>query len=151
VRTIDCLFQWAWKGSENDAWKQIEGLDQLKTPLSDHLYALFKNWGTSFAALTPDFELMFERFELLGALAHLERHSKADLMKALAGNPHQAWMHLPLGRVGWHSTNAQKLITEFQSDAMKANFIEAKFAQSDYDFLVLFVENFKRINGRMQW
>src|SRR5581483_9913647 len=101
VRAVDCLFLWSWKGTENDAWKQVEGLERLKTPLSDYLYGLFSNWGTSFAALTPDFELMFERFELLAALAHLERNAKDDLVQALAVDTPQSWVWAPVGRIGW--------------------------------------------------
>jgi phosphoglycolate phosphatase-like HAD superfamily hydrolase len=88
VRAIDCLFLWDWKGTENEAWKQIEGRDQLRTPLSDHLLELFTNWGTGFAALTPDFELLFERFELLGALAYLEKKQKR-----------MSWLPLPVTRI----------------------------------------------------
>src|ERR1700687_1174162 len=36
VRAIDCLFTLAWRGTEEDVWKQIEGLERLRTPLSDH-------------------------------------------------------------------------------------------------------------------
>lgn len=151
ARAIDCLFLWSWSGTEHDAWKQIEGRDRLKTPLSDHLHELFTNWGTSFVSLTPDFELMFERFELLGALAHLEKNKKEDVVSALAGDAHQSWAWMPLGRIGWHSANGDKLILEIQSDAMKASLIKAKFARSDPEFLGLFVTNFQRMANRMRW
>ena len=151
VRAIDTLFLGDWKGTEHDAWKQVEGLEQLKTPLSDHLHALFTNWSGSFAALTPDFELMFERFELLGSLAYLEKFKKEDVEAGLAGTPHQAWTWMPLGRVGWHSTNNNKLVLEIQSDAMKANLIKAGFAGGDPELLKLSVTNFERMANRMRW
>jgi hypothetical protein len=47
LRAIETLFLWAWKGTENDAWKQIEGLEQRRTPLSDHLFELFSEGGGS--------------------------------------------------------------------------------------------------------
>lgn len=31
VRAVEGLFLWAWKGTENDAWKQIEGLERHNT------------------------------------------------------------------------------------------------------------------------
>jgi hypothetical protein len=91
VRSVAALFLWGWKGGENDVWKQIEGLAGRKTPLSDHLLALFQKWGKSFAGLAPDFELMFERFEVLGSLAHLEKNEKESVKAELAGDPHQAF------------------------------------------------------------
>jgi hypothetical protein len=151
VRAIEALFLWAWKGTENDAWKQIEGLERHRTPLSDHLLALFTEWAKRFAGLTPDFELMFERFEMLGSLAYLERSEKADVQQALEGNPQQAWAWMPVGRTGWHSSNAEKLVAELQGEQMRAALTEAGFAGSDPEFVDLFIQNFRRIAGRMRW
>jgi hypothetical protein len=58
---------------------------------------------------------------------------------------------MPLGRVGWHSANGDKLVQELQSDAIKASLIKAKFARSDPEFLELFVTNFTRMASRMRW
>ena len=151
VRSIESLFLWAWKGTENDVWKQVEGLADKKTPLSEHLLALFREWGKSFAGLVPDFELMFERFELLGSLAHLERSEKDFVKAELAGNPQQAWAWMPVGRVGWHSSNAERLLSEIQAEPMKTALIKAGFAKGDPEFLDVFVQNFIRIAGRMRW
>lgn len=151
MRAIECLFLSAWKGAEDNAWKQIEGLQDRKTPLSDHLLGLFQKWHKRFNGLTPDFELLFERFEVLGSLAHLERHTKADIQQALAGNPQQAWAWMPVGRVGWHGRNADKLVTELQAEPTKAGLLEAGFAKGDSEFLDVFIQNFSRIGGRMRW
>jgi hypothetical protein len=35
IRAVESLFLGAWKGTENNAWKQIEGLEKQKTPLSE--------------------------------------------------------------------------------------------------------------------
>ncbi|MDR6873478.1 hypothetical protein J2Y55_004505 [Bosea sp. BE125] len=151
VRAIETLFLWAWKGTENDAWKQIEGLEQRKTPLSDHLLSLLSEWSKRFAGLTPDFELMFERFEMLGSLAHLERNDKATVQQALAGSAHNSWAFMPVGRAGWHSSNADKLFAEIQTEPMKTSLIRAGFAKGDPEFIDLFIQNFQRIAGRMRW
>jgi hypothetical protein len=150
VRVIETLFLWAWKGTENDAWKQIEGLYDRKTPLSDYLYTLFSAWGKRFTGLTPDFELMFERFEFLGALAHSEQHTKADILQALAGRQQTGWAWMPVGRVGWDRANANKLVSEIQAEPMKAALVQAGFAKGDPEFIDIFVQNFTRIAGRMQ-
>lgn len=151
IRAVDALFLWAWKGTENDAWKQIEGRERQKTPLSDHLFGLFSEWAKRFVGLVPDLELMFERFEMLGSLAHLERNEKADVQEELASNPRQGWTWMPVGRAGWHTSNAEKLVAEMLTEATKATLIQAGFAKGDPEFIDLFIQNFRRIAGRMAW
>jgi len=151
VRAIESLFLWAWNGTNGEAWKQIEGLEWHKTPLSDHLLGLFSEWSKRFNGLTPDFELVFERFEILGSLAHLERSGKAEVLQMLAGNPQQAWAWMPVGRAGWHSSNADKLVAELQAETMKTALVGAGFAKGDPEFIDLFIQNFRRLVGRMLW
>jgi hypothetical protein len=151
VRAVEALFLWAWKGTEGDAWKQIEGLERHKTPLSDHLFGLFSEWGKRFIGLAPDFELIFERFEILGSLAHLERNEKADIQQGLASNPQQGWTWTPVGRAGWHESNADRLVSELQAEPMKAALTQAGFAKGDPEFIDIFIQNFRCIAGRMRW
>ena len=148
---VDALFLWAWKGTENDVWKQIEGLERRKTPLSDHLLEVFSEWAKHFVGLAPDFELMFERFEMLGSLAYLEKHEKTEIRKGLAVNPQQGWTWMPVGRAGWHSTNARKLLAEFGAETAKEALLEAGFGKGDSEFIEAFIENFNHIAGRMSW
>src|SRR5690606_30271604 len=119
--------------------------------LSEHLLGLFSEWGKRFNGLTPDFTLMFERFEMLGSLAHLERYAKADVQQELAGEPRNGWAWMPVGRVGWHERNADKLVAELQANVMKTALIKAGFAKGDPEFIDLFIQNFRRIAGRMRW
>lgn len=148
-RTVDSLFLEAWKGTENNAWKQIEGLERRQTPLSDHLLRVFIEWGKRFAGLAPAFELVFERFEMLASLAYLERHEKAALQQALAGNPRDNWEWMPIGRMAWHSAGAEKLLAELKAEPESASILEAGFAKADSNFLDLYIQNFTRIAGRM--
>jgi hypothetical protein len=151
IRTVEILFLWAWKGTENEAWKQIEGLERRKTPLSDHLLTLFSEWSKNFAGLTPDFELMFERFELLGSLAYFERYAKADIQAGLAGNPQEPAEWVPFGRASWHESNGDKLLAEVQAEPLKTALMKADFARGDPEFLDFFVANFKRMAARIRW
>jgi hypothetical protein len=144
VRAVEALFL-KWQGSEGHAWKQIEGLEQHKTPLSDYLLTLFTEWSKRFIGLTPDFELLFERFEMLGSLAHLERNEKADIQQALARD----WAWMPVGRIGWHENNAERLVSELRSEAMKAALAQAGFAKGDSEFVEVFIQNFERAAARM--
>jgi hypothetical protein len=151
VRTIQSLFLWAWKGTEESAWKQLEGLDDKKTPLSESLLALFTECAKSFAGLAPDFEIMFERFELLGSLAFLESHDKASLTGHLAGDTQDAFAWTPVGRSGWHWSNTERLLSEIQAEPLRGALLKAGFARGDPEFLELSIKDFKRIAGRMQW
>src|SRR5690606_36031346 len=124
-RAIEALFLWAWKGTENDAWKQIEGLDKRKTPLSDHLLTIFSEWSKTFIGLAPDFELIFERFELLGSLAHFERNDKTSVQQKLVGEPHNGSAWMPVGRVVWREENADRLVSEIQAEPTRGALTQA--------------------------
>jgi len=151
-RLIETVFIHVWKGAENDVWKNIEGFDRRKTPFSDHLESLFSTWGKRFVGLVPDFEVLFERFELLGSFAHLQREEKSTLQSGLNGDAWgRNWVWMPVGRVGWHSQNGSKLIKELQTEPMKARLLNAGFAQGDSEFFDLSIRNFERAADRMQW
>jgi hypothetical protein len=81
----------------------------------------------------------------------LEQNDKDTLKAALNGNPQQAFAWMPVGRAGWHTSNAQKIISEMQSEAQKKALLGAGFAKGDPEFLELFVTNFSRVAGRMRW
>lgn len=150
-RAVDLLYLWAWKGDENSFWQMLEGLDRRKTALSDHLLDVFTEWAKSYAGIASDFELLFERFEFLGSLAHLEGNAKADVQRSLSGDQRSGWTWMPVGREGWHEKNHQILIEELKTEAVRSTIIKAGFAQSDEEFLDLFIKNFKRVADRMRW
>jgi hypothetical protein len=119
-----------------------------KTPLSDHLLGIFAEWGKSFVGLSPDFELMFERFELLGSLAHLEQNKATEVQAQLAAG-HVTWF--PYGRLGWHSQNREKLFAEMRSQPVKEALTKAGFAQRNPAFVNLFISNFERMIVKLSW
>lgn len=150
-RVVSTLFLDEWKGAKNEVWKELEGLDRRKTPLSDHLLDVMTNWRSSFAGVSAEFELVFERFELLAALAYLEEDSEASLEQAFANTPHGLFARMPVGRVGWHDSSANSLILELQSEATITALLDAGFARNSRRFLELSIESFKRYVGRMSW
>lgn len=148
---VELLFIWAWKGGEKDIWKHLEGLENRKTPLSDHLLDLFVEWGKSFAGLAPDFELLYEKFETLGSLAHFERNDET-VLSATNSQPldrQPVWM--PVGRIGWHMGNYRKLVPEMQSEPLKTALLSAGFANGSEKMLDYFIDNLSRYAGRMSW
>lgn len=150
-RVVSTLFLDEWKGAKNEVWKELEGLDRRKTPLSDHLLDVMTNWRSSFAGVSAEFELVFERFELLAALVYLEEDSEASLEQAFTNTPHGLFARMPVGRVGWHDSSANSLILELQSEATITALLDAGFARNSRRFLELSIESFKRYVGKMSW
>lgn len=150
-RVVKLLFLWSWKGTEGDAWKQLEGFDKRKTPLSDHLLDLLSEWGKRFIGLAHDFELLFERYEMLGSLAYLEQQTTAGIEQELAGTQPRGFAWMPVGRVGWHSNNADKLVAELQEEPMRSSLTEANFGKGDPGFIDLFIRNFQHMASKMRW
>jgi hypothetical protein len=91
---------------------------------------------------------MFERFEMLGALAFIEENEKDAVLAQLKVD---AFAYVPMGRAGWDRQNQQKLIAEIASDPMKGALAEAGFAHGDPAFIELFTTNFKRMARSLGW
>jgi hypothetical protein len=78
---------------------------------------------------------MFERFEVLDSLAHLERNEMLNVKQALAGEPRNGWDLDTGGRAGWHEQNADKIISELQAEQTKTALLKAGFGKGDSEFL----------------
>lgn len=150
-RVVSTLFLAAWKGTNQDVWKHLEGLDRRKTALSDHLLDVMSTWRSSYAGVSTDFELVFERFEMLAALAFLEEVDEASLEDYAAKSSGQIFASMPVGRTGWNESSASRLKQEFLSDVVLAALLDAGFARRSRRFLELFVENFDRYAARISW
>ncbi len=150
-RTVSMLLLGAWKGERNDLWSELDGLNNRKTAFSDHMFDVMNEWRSSFAGVSAEFELVYERFETLAALAYLEEDSEATLEQALANTPHGLFARMPVGRVGWHEVSATTLLQELQSEAMITALLNAGFAYKSRRFLELFVESLKRYVSKMSW
>lgn len=148
---VEVLFLWAWAGGDNDIWRGIEGFDQRRTALSDHLLSVFLRWGRRFLGQVPDYELTFERFEMLASLAHFERNDPTEVLASIQANPQQGWAWMPVGRSGWHGATASKLIAELESPAMSGALMAAGFGGGRADFIEAFIRNFRGLAGRMRW
>jgi hypothetical protein len=92
---------------------------------------------------------VFERFELLAALAYLEENSEASLEQTFANTPHDLFARMPVGLAVWHEASANSLIREFQSEATITALLDAGFARNSRRFLELSIENFKRYGNKM--
>jgi hypothetical protein len=150
-RMVDLLFLDTWRGDDNNIWNIVAQTERRKTPLSDYLLARFNEWGSSFSGLVSDFELLFERFELLGSLAYLEAEQEETLKSALTNPAVQGALPMPMGRIGWHSSNFERLISELKRDDIRERLCGAGFAQGKTSFIDLFISNAQRRASRMNW
>lgn len=111
---------------------------------------LFSEWRRHFIDIEPDFMLMFERFEMLGALTYLEASDKNRIRQALA-NQERSRLWMPVGRVGWDSQNGRRLVDELQEGPLHDVVLAAGFARKDPELLDLFIKYFKVIASKMHW
>jgi hypothetical protein len=151
IRAIDRLFLTTLEDGNGNIWKNIEGFESRHTPFSDHLADIFQDWRQSFCGLIPDFELLFERFELLGALVHLERNSAESLREVLSSDRDRNWEWMPIGRVGWDRSRNSRLIAELGTETFRTALLNAGFAKGDAELLNLSIQNFQRLSGRLYW
>lgn len=150
-RIVSTLFLACWSGDDQRLWQHLEGLDRHKTPLSDHLCAVMSTWASSFAGNAGDFELLFERFELLASLAHFQTNDEATLEQAAAAPHRDVLAYMPMGRAGWHQVGARALQAELEDEARLAALLAAGFAKGRRSLLKLFQQNFGRYASRMSW
>jgi len=149
-KVVATLFHQSWDGAEITTWQQLEGFERRKTPLSDHMFEIMSKWRSSFAGITPDFELIFGRFEILGSLAYLEQNDESSLEQAMKNTPHGVFAGMPVGRIGWHE-QLQALIQELQSESIAFPLLKAGFSCGSRRFLELSIENLKRVSSMRYW
>ena len=95
MRVVESLFLGSWGGSHDDYWRMLEGMDNLKTPLSAHLYDLFGEWSKSYVGVVSSFEELYETWEVIGSLTHCERYTLEELQGAMSKN---SFAFMPVGR-----------------------------------------------------
>jgi len=150
-RVIDRLFLWAWPGGENEYWTKLGGYERRKTALSDHLAELFPAWGKSALGVLPDFEELYETWEILGSLAHFEKHDKAQLEPVLTNKQSRDFEFMPVGRSGWHQEMQRRIMARIEDGQLNNELLKAGFGKGDAGFLKLSITNFQRVAGRMAW
>ena len=107
------------------------------------------SWRSSFIGMTPDFEYLFEYFEVLGALVYLEMYSLDDLTQGLeSGNPrYSSWT--PMGRSGWHSATRNRILKDIQSPETQTKLLGFGYANGDDAFLEKSIANYQRLAATM--
>ena len=151
-RIVDKLFLWSWSGAENDQWQNIEGLERRTTALSDYLCNLLGGWATSFVGIVPNFEQLYETWEILGSLAHGERNNLEDFRSAFSQDNHgQSFLFMPVGRSGWNERVRERILERIRREPVKQRLLEAGFGKGQPEILDAIVANFQRVANRIRW
>lgn len=137
-----------WPSGHQSYWNLLEDMSTRKTPLSDHLFEIFKDWSGSFVGVPVDTELLFEKWEILAGIVHLEAETEERLADALKEPASQGWLYLPVGRSGWHSQMRDRILQEVSSGALKEPLLEAGFAKGDENYLSMTINNYSRLANR---
>lgn len=125
-------------------FKALPGLERHRMPLNDHLFALLQPVLDELLFLGPDFEIVFDEFEVLLALehAHLSWTDRSGV----------AWG--PPGRFAWkfHSGDTaspfHRLVAEFEREGAAWHPIKAGLFQGSVDrFREVATEFGKRMGG----
>ena len=145
-RAIDTLFLWEWSGGYDNTWKELEGFERQKTPLSDHSCKVLTEWGTSFVGV-EDFELLYEKWEILGAIAFSERFTLEHLQTCLSGAEFE---RVPVGRSGWHVQMRRRILAQIQQTDVQQKLLEAGFANGQDEYLAAVVSNYLRVAARVE-
>ena len=150
-RVVKSLFLWSWKGGRDDYWRNLEGFDRLKTPLSNHLCELFTEWSKSFVGTIPDFEELYETWEIMGSFAFSEGYTLDTIRDAMASENARGHVWVPVGRSGWNDSTRKRILNLIQQNSLKQEILEAGFAHKQSDLLEAIIDNFLKIADRIKW
>ena len=142
---VEGLFLYSWEGGRDSFWQNIKELERKKTPLSDHLYPLLARWGESFVGVVPDFEELYEMWEVLCSITYCERYTLEEIQASISNSN---FASMPVGRSGWNHGN--RILELIQSEHLKRNILQAGFAKGKSEFLDVAIANFQRIAINMQ-
>ncbi|MBJ6126018.1 SIR2 family protein [Microvirga splendida] len=147
------LFLWAWDGGDNDYWNHLYD-SKKKTPLSDHLHEIFARYMDDHFISKDEFTRGFERFEVLGSLAHTSTYTTIEDLKqelSSSGPGARGYVWAPLGRTGWHNQIKDVLFSELSEVNLRDQLAKAGFGKGSLEFLDLAFQSLKKGMARMSW
>lgn len=151
-RVVDFLFLQGWSGGKKEIWQTLGGFERRKTPLSDHLLETFTPWSESFAAIVPDFDELYETWEILGSLVYGEINSLKVIRETHEGkHPGQAVAWSPIGRSAWKDHIRERILNRIQGKLLREQLLASGFAKGDAELFSALIDNFRGIAERMRW
>lgn len=148
TRVVDDLNVSSWEANDNRIWQSLEGVDQQKTPLSDHVCRVLDSWKTSHMGLVPSFEQLFDLWDVLASLVFAERFSVTDATNHDTNDGMHRWT--PLGRVGWRTQSRLQTLYRVQHE-LSTPLLRAGFFNGNRDDLTEAVHNIAVTANRFMW
>jgi hypothetical protein len=152
---VESLFCGGWDGDGDDhqraVWRNLEGFERHKTPLSDHLHDIFQALLSEYALGKEHFEYLFEQFEMFASLAFTTASTDAENLAELTSARDLRSVHwVPYGRSGWHGTIRDAIIEELRGTELQGELLAAGFAKGDKRFFQLSLQNLERLMSHMR-
>ena len=139
-RFVYVVSEWLLAGYRNELWKRLPGLQDRRTPDSDHRYCVLNRWRDSFAEVLPDFEDLHDLWEVLFALTYCE---------PAAGEPaRDGWT--PVGRNVWRHQSRDRILARIVDGDLHGELVAAGLAGGSGDRLADNVRTYADFVGRMR-
>jgi hypothetical protein len=153
VSAAETLLLAGWSGYDQQVWQKLDGLERRKTPLSDHLHDVSENWTADYLLAPAEHTELFERFEVLAALALLTLSTTQEEFKTVHGNPNSGrnYVWAPVGRTAWHREMRDFILADIERPEMASILAAAGFGRGDPEHIKLSVENLRRLMARFEW
>lgn len=153
---VNALFSLAWEnhlGGGGDVFRNlVPDLKSSRAAFSDHLCALFAGWVADYEPPPRQRELLFERFEALGALAFLTVNSPLpDLKRALEAGVASSYVFAPFGRTAYNDRTRDTILSELQRSETKGVLLQAGFSDKDGEHYQLALDNLQRLWAKARW
>ncbi len=137
------LFPGAWSGGEKSVWNLLPKFSKntKKIPFNMHLSGAIQAWSPHFVGTDPNFQILFARFELIGAFMHFVGSDLPTMEARHLANEQIEWM--PLGHAVCSYDIGNALIAEFESETLIEELQMAGLSNQCRRILELFILNLK--------
>ena len=135
-RVVDLLGEWFLAGYRNNIWKHLPGLENHRTPDSDHLFDILCTWRDSFAPVLADFEGLYDIWEILVALAYGETYATNPSDNKLL----PFWT--PIGRNSWRYHSRQRILRRIASGDLRHPLVAAGFGGREDEHLLATINSY---------
>ena len=142
---VERLSDWFVRGSREEIWKRLPGLEKHYTPAADHLFDVLGTWRESFAAVRPDFEELHDIWEIVFALAYCEVRAHKDPVKYAQ----RFWA--PLGRIGWRHQSRQQILERLEGGDLRSQLLTAGFCAGNEEQLTATVKSYSNFINKIIW
>ena len=147
---VDCLAKTSWRthggraaaeaaarrggalcrlvGQGSGVWKLLKGMDNNWLALSNHVAEVFSVWGGESVVLVPDFDRLYDTWEIATAIAFTEQYTRAQL------GADQTQL-IPLGRFA--AFHRRDVVARVLTNALAEELLEAGLAGGNMETLLL--------------